>query len=73
MATRRRRTPGTFDGAAPMAESTRSTGELHFQVYEESSGRHRWRLTSSDGRPLATSCESFASRDDAQRAVDKSR
>jgi uncharacterized protein YegP (UPF0339 family) len=46
---------------------------LRFEVYEENSGRHRWRLTTSDGRDLATSCASFASRDEAQRAAGEKR
>jgi hypothetical protein len=40
---------------------------------EENSGRHRWRLTTSDGRDLATSSQSFATRDDAQRAAGENR
>jgi uncharacterized protein YegP (UPF0339 family) len=73
MATARNRTAGTLDTAATNAQSSPWTGALRFEVYEENSGRHRWRLTTSDGRDLATSCESFASRDDAQRAAGEKR
>jgi uncharacterized protein YegP (UPF0339 family) len=44
-------------------------GALRFAAYEENSGRHRWRLIASDGSELATSCASFATRDEAQRAA----
>jgi uncharacterized protein YegP (UPF0339 family) len=67
MATARQKTAGTLDSAATTAESSPWTSTLRFEVYEENSGRHRWRLTTSDGRDLATSCESFATHDDAQR------
>jgi uncharacterized protein YegP (UPF0339 family) len=73
MATARRKTAGTLDVAASNAESSPWTGALRFDVYEENSGRHRWRLTASDGRDLATSCESFATRDDARRAAGENR
>lgn len=49
--------------------STTSSGAPTFDVFEENSGRHRWQLTASDGKGLATSSDSFASRDDAQRAA----
>jgi len=69
MATARRKTAGTLDSAATNAESSPKPGALQFEVYEENSGRHRWRLTASDGQTLATSCASFATHDEAQRAV----
>jgi uncharacterized protein YegP (UPF0339 family) len=69
MATARRRTAGALDSAAPNAESNLWTGALRFEVYEENSGRHRWRLTTGDGQDLATSCASFASHE-AQRAAE---
>jgi uncharacterized protein YegP (UPF0339 family) len=72
MATRRT-TARILDGAGTTAESSPWTGALRFEVYEENSGRHRWRLTTSDGRDLATSCASFASRDEAQRAAGEKR
>jgi uncharacterized protein YegP (UPF0339 family) len=72
MATRRT-TARILDGAGMTAEPSPWTGALRFEVYEENSGRHRWRLTTSDGRDLATSCASFASRDEAQRAAGEKR
>jgi|tagenome__1003787_1003787.scaffolds.fasta_scaffold20815856_3 hypothetical protein len=39
------------------------------ESYEENSGARRWHLTTGEGRNLATSCESFATRDDAERAA----
>jgi hypothetical protein len=71
MATARRKAAGPIEGAA--AESSLWTGALRFGAYEESSGRHRWRLTTSDGRDLATSCASFVTYDDAQRAAGEKR
>jgi len=60
-------------GAAATAASGLWTGALRFEVYEESSGRHRWRLSTSDGRGLATSCASFATHDQARRAAGERR
>jgi uncharacterized protein YegP (UPF0339 family) len=71
MATATRKTAHALDGVATQAEATPVTGTLQFQIYQENSGRHRWRLTTSDGLALATSNESFMSRDDAQRSVDE--
>ena len=68
MATPRRKAADVHDGAAKTGSSP-WTGALRFDVYEENSGRHRWRLNSSDGNELATSSKSFATRDDAQRAA----
>ena len=72
MATARSKAAGRRD-AATEDESRPWTGALSFTVYEENSGRHRWRLTTSDGRDLATSCESYATRDEAQRAAGENR
>jgi uncharacterized protein YegP (UPF0339 family) len=69
MATTRRKTEPALDGAAADVRSSLWTGALRFEVYEENSGRHRWRLTTSDGQDLATSSASFASHDEAQRAA----
>jgi uncharacterized protein YegP (UPF0339 family) len=69
MATARRKTAGALDGGAADVKSSLWTGALRFEVYEENSGRHRWRLTTSDGQDLATSCATFASHDEAQRAA----
>ena len=73
MATARRKTAGRRDGATSEDQSRPWTSALRFEVYEENSGRHRWRLTTSDGRDLATSRESYATRDDAQRAAGENR
>jgi uncharacterized protein YegP (UPF0339 family) len=73
MATARSKTARTRVGAPANAESSPWTGALRFEVYEENSGRHRWRLTSSDGSDLATSSASFATHDEAQRAVTANR
>jgi hypothetical protein len=73
MATARSKPERALDGPAPNAESSPWAGPLRFAVYEENSGRHRWRLTTSDGRDLATSCASFATHDDAQRAAGENR
>jgi len=72
MATARRKTASTA-GAAAKADSGPWAGALRFDVYEENSGRHRWRLRTSDGRDLATSCASFATSDEAQRAAGQNR
>jgi uncharacterized protein YegP (UPF0339 family) len=73
MATARRKREGALDDAAPNARSSPWAGALRFEVYEENSGRHRWRLTTSDGHDLATSCASFATHDEAQRAAGENR
>ena len=73
MATARRKTTRALDGARTDANASPWTGALRFDVYEENSGRHRWRLTSGDGRDLATSSESFATREEAQRAAGENR
>ena len=68
MAKATRRTAGALDGAATNGGAKPSVGTLTIEIYQENSGRHSWQLT-SDGRNLATSCESFATRDDAERAA----
>jgi uncharacterized protein YegP (UPF0339 family) len=70
MAAATRRTAGTLNGAATKAGSEPAAGGLRFEVFQENSGRHSWHLTAGDGRNLARSYESFASRDDAERAVE---
>jgi hypothetical protein len=69
MATERRKGARALDGGAPNESSSPWAGALRFDTYEENSGRHRWRLTTSDGQELATSCVSFASHDEARRAA----
>jgi uncharacterized protein YegP (UPF0339 family) len=69
MATATRRTAAALDSAATNGGSKLPVGALTIEVYQQNSGRHSWHLTTGDGRNLATSCESFASRDHAERAV----
>jgi uncharacterized protein YegP (UPF0339 family) len=73
MATAERKTARTLEGAATDATSSPWTGALRFEVYQENSGRHRWCLTASDGRALATSCDSYATYEEAQRAAGEDR
>ena len=78
MATQKRKTARKPDGALtngapPNADSGPWAGALRFEVYEENSGRHRWRLTTSEGRGLATSTDSFATHDEARRAATENR
>lgn len=40
-----------------------------FEIYRDVSGRFRWRLISSKGRVTATSGESYASFDAAEKAA----
>ena len=40
-----------------------------FQVYKDAAGYYRWRLVDSNGAKIASSGESFYSRDSAVRAV----
>ncbi|WP_320668856.1 YegP family protein [Patulibacter defluvii] len=47
--------------------------EFKDEVYADSGGKHRWRLTSSNGQTVATSGQSFASKGGAQKAVDAAR
>jgi uncharacterized protein YegP (UPF0339 family) len=72
MATARKKTTPALDGAA-QAGTSPWTGALRFDVYEENSGRHRWRLMTGDGDDLATSTASFATHAEAQRAAGENR
>ena len=69
MATTMRSTAGTLNGAATKAVEP-APEALRFAVYQENSGRYSWHLTAGDEHQLARSCQSFASRDDAERAVE---
>lgn len=40
-----------------------------FQVFADVAGKYRWRLVASNGEKIATSGESFASRENAARAA----
>jgi len=73
MATAKSKTVRAPAGADIKTDSSSVTGTLQFDVFEDNSGRHRWRMSTSDGRDLATSSASFASHDDAQRAAVENR
>jgi uncharacterized protein YegP (UPF0339 family) len=60
----------SLGGATTRPGAPSWTSTLRFDVYEEDAGRHRWRLGTRGGELLAKSCESFASRDDAERAAE---
>jgi uncharacterized protein YegP (UPF0339 family) len=68
MATARRKITPALDGAA-RAGTSPWTGALRFDVYEENSGRYRWRLITGEGHDLATSTASFATHAEAERAA----
>ena len=68
MATATRKT-AALDSAATNGGSKLPVGALMIEVYQENSGRHSWHLTTGDGRNLATSCESFASKADAEHSA----
>lgn len=55
--------------AAKEIPSGRSSTAMTFVVYENNGGRFHWRLLAGDGRPLATSDESFTSAADAGRSA----
>jgi hypothetical protein len=61
-APRNRRGPSDADAKA---------AAMTFDAYEENSGRHRWELLTPDGVRLATSCASYSSHADAERAARK--
>lgn len=42
---------------------------MRFEVYADSGGHHRWRLTAGNGQKVAASGEAFASRSNADRAA----
>jgi uncharacterized protein YegP (UPF0339 family) len=69
MATARSKTARAPDDAAIKTDSSSGAGTVRFDVFEDNAGRHRWRMSTSDGRDVATSSASFASHDDAQRAA----
>lgn len=41
-----------------------------FKIYEDASGKYRWRLKASNGEKIASSGESFASKSSAKRAAE---
>jgi len=73
MATPRKKAAAKLDAPGADAGTSPWAGALRDGVYEEDAVRHRWRLTTSDGRDLATSTASFATREQAQRAAGENR
>jgi uncharacterized protein YegP (UPF0339 family) len=43
---------------------------MTFEVYKDSGGNYRWRLTAANGQTVASSGESFASESNAKRAAE---
>ena len=43
---------------------------MKIEIYQDSSGKYRWRLVSSNGQTVATSGESFASKSNAREAAE---
>lgn len=41
-----------------------------FEIYADVAGKYRWRLKANNGDIIASSGESFASRDNAKRAAE---
>jgi uncharacterized protein YegP (UPF0339 family) len=52
------------------SDERRPSGWVAKQVYEDASGRYRWRLIATSGQILAVAPEALASRSNAKRAVD---
>lgn len=46
---------------------------MNFEVYADSGGKSRWRLTSSKGQNIASSGAPFASQSNARRAANNLR
>jgi predicted RNase H-like HicB family nuclease/uncharacterized protein YegP (UPF0339 family) len=46
-----------------------TSGGAQFQVYRDSTGEYHWRFRAADGEIIVYSGESYASRDDALRAI----
>jgi uncharacterized protein YegP (UPF0339 family) len=46
------------------------TSEYHFTVYQDTAGGWRWRIQAANNRTVADSSESYASKANADRAVD---
>lgn len=53
---------------APAAPTRRPAS---FEVYADAAGRHRWRLSASNGRVLATSADTYASQGSARSAAER--
>ena len=44
---------------------------MGFEVYEDQSGKYRWRFVVANGQTVATSGEAFASKGNAKRAIEE--
>jgi len=72
MATATSSAPHKQRGPSPTnAQAFWTAAAMTFEAYEENSGRHRWQLLAPDGVRLATSCASYPSHADAERAARK--
>ena len=43
---------------------------MHFEVYKDKKGEHRWRLRHSNGNILATASEGYASKAGAMKCIE---
>ena len=43
--------------------------KAHFEIYADTAGKYRWRLKDGNSETVASSGESFASKDNAKRAA----
>ena len=43
---------------------------MRFEIYADAGGSYRWRLVASNGKTVASSGESFASKANARRAAE---
>ena len=43
--------------------------KARFEIYADAAGKHRWRLKAGNSEIVASSGESFASKDNAKRAA----
>jgi uncharacterized protein YegP (UPF0339 family) len=53
--------------------STRTGRPASFEVYPDTTGRHRWRLNAANGRVIATSADAYASSTSAKAAAERLR
>ena len=53
-----------------LAQRMKRAGTARFEVYADAARLWRWRLIAANGQRVASSGEAFASKSNAQRAVD---
>lgn len=46
---------------------------MHFEIYKDKVGEHRWRLRHGNGNILATASEGYASRASAMKCIENVR